>query len=152
MTTPNVRTLKVLGGLVALNAGLFVFNNLPLIQVQEQHLAPPFSQEVHGAARDARQFAREARMEARIAQKQARFAADRVRVEVGKHQGRQKPDQLACLGQFESLDKLNLSIDLPPMPPVVDLPPELRSLPLGPISHSGSRRITLQQYFRDRVL
>ncbi len=119
----NTRMLTVIGGLLAVNAGLFVFNNLPLITMHQSPLHV-----MERVIRENGQRARHlvigseilrARMQARAIMRNSRIA-DGCRLKLAKPV---KPrvasfTSVAQVKQLDRLSRLNIAVTLPQIPRV----------------------------------
>lgn len=152
MANPRSRALAVIGSLLALNVGLFVFNNLPIIPVRESGMSRKVIRQARETAKEAREMARTARAEAREARRQAKSAV-RDWQSATKSDRLMGLDQLSKMRHSEHMNKLQIRIDPPASPRIAVLPPAPKVHVSGPGSPDAcTRRVTLHQYLRDHVM
>lgn len=151
MRNLNSRTLALIGSLLALNVGLFVFNNLPIVPVRDAALPKKVIEKTRHSAQEAREMARTARAEARAARREARAAARKTR-SATKSDKLMGLDQLSHLRNMDRLGKLELKIS--PAPPKVAVFPQTPHGKLGSPAEGDTctRRVTLHQYLRDHMM
>ncbi len=161
MRQVNTRMLAVIGCLLAINAGLFIFNNLPLITMRENAL-----QVMARVIRENGQRARHrvisseimrARLQARAIMRNSRIA-DGCRIELVKPA---KPHvmpstNVAQVRQLDRLNRLNVAVTVPPIPRVPAIRVDNILFPAAPAPPSscdcGPKGKLQRVVFQDRML